>query len=93
MQTHTCSTEALRKNPRYEIGFHSYVHENPLRLTEADERRIYAQAMEIFEKHVGRKPTGFRSAAWDLTESTVKIVKEMGFLYESSMMADRPARP
>jgi peptidoglycan-N-acetylglucosamine deacetylase len=44
--------------------------------------------MKIFEKHVGKRPVGFRSAAWDLTESTIEIVKEMGFLYESSMMAD-----
>lgn len=75
-------------NPRNEIGFHSYVHENPMRLTAVDERRIYEQAMEIFVRHVGRRPTGFRSAAWDLTESTISIVREMGFLYESSMMAD-----
>lgn len=74
--------------PRHEFGFHSYVHENPLRLNEGDERRIYGQAMDIFVRHVGKRPVGFRSAAWDLTESTVKIVKEMGFLYESSMMAD-----
>jgi peptidoglycan/xylan/chitin deacetylase (PgdA/CDA1 family) len=88
MELHPEVIKQLRDNPRYEIGFHSYVHENPLQLTEAEERRVYAQAMEIFVKHVGRKPVGFRSAAWDLTESTIKIVKEMGFLYESSMMAD-----
>lgn len=88
MELHPEVVQELKKHPRYEIGFHSYVHENPLKLNEADERRIYAQAMEIFLKHVGKRPVGFRSAAWDLTESTIKIVKEMGFLYESSMMAD-----
>ena len=36
----------------------------------------------------GRKSAGFRSAAWDLTESTIKIVREMGFVYDSSMMSD-----
>ena len=88
MELHPEIVPELLKHPHYEIGFHSYVHENPMRLNERDERRVYEQAMEIFEKHVGRKPVGFRSAAWDLTESTIKIVKEMGFLYESSMMAD-----
>ena len=88
MELHPEVIGAIKKNARNEIGFHSYVHENPLRLTEAEERNIYAQAMVIFEKHVGKKPSGFRSAAWDLTESTIAIVKEMGFLYESSMMAD-----
>jgi len=88
MELHPEVVAGLKDNPKYEIGFHSYVHENPLRLDETDERRIYKFAMEIFEKHVGRRPVGFRSAAWDLTESTIKIVQEMGFLYESSMMAD-----
>ena len=88
MELHPELVPEILKHPEYEIGFHSFVHENPMLLNEADERRIYAQAMEIFVKHVGRKPVGFRSAAWDLTESTIKIVKEMGFLYESSMMAD-----
>lgn len=88
MELHPEVVPAIQADPRNEIGFHSYVHENPLRLNAADERAIYRQAMGIFEKHVGKKPAGFRSAAWDLTESTIAIVKEMGFLYESSMMAD-----
>ena len=88
MELHPQVIRELRDHPKVEIGFHSYVHENPMRLTEAEERKVYAQAMAIFEKHVGRRPVGFRSAAWDLTESTINLVKEMGFLYESSMMAD-----
>lgn len=88
MELHPEVIKELRAEPRYEIGFHSYVHENPMQLTEIEERQVYARAMEIFVKHVGRKPVGFRSAAWDLTESTIRIVKDMGFLYESSMMAD-----
>lgn len=93
MVLHPEIVQALRKHPEYEIGFHSYVHENPLGLSEAEERAVYAKAMKIFVERVGKKPVGFRSAAWDLTPSTIKLVQEMGFLYESSMMADdRPYR-
>ena len=88
MELHPEVVPEILKHPEYEIAFHSYVHENPLRLSEDEERSIYAKALKIFEKHVGRKPLGFRSAAWDLTDSTIKIVKEMGFLYETSMMSD-----
>lgn len=88
MELHPESIKAIIADPRHEIGFHSYVHENPLTLTAAEEREVYARAMEIIVKHTGRRPVGFRSAAWDLTESTIDIVKEMGFLYDSSMMAD-----
>jgi len=88
MEIHPQIMKTLIAEPKYEIGFHSYVHENPLTLSAKQEREVYDKAMKIFIKHVGKKPTGFRSAAWDLTNDTIAIVKEMGFLYESSMMAD-----
>ncbi len=88
MVLHPQVIEELKKHSDYEIGFHSYVHENPLTLSEAEERMVYEKAMKIFVEKVGKRPTGFRSAAWDLTPATIQIVKEMGFLYESSMMAD-----
>jgi len=88
MLLHPEIVQELRKHPEYEIGFHSYVHENPLTLNETQERSVYEKAMAIFVDQVGKKPAGFRSAAWDLTPSTIKLVQEMGFVYESSMMAD-----
>lgn len=88
MVLHPQVIDEIKKHPDYEIGFHSYVHENPLTLTEEQERAVYAKAMKIFVEKVGKRPTGFRSAAWDLTPATIRIVKDMGFLYESSMMAD-----
>ncbi len=88
MVLHPQVIEELKKHSDYEIGFHSYVHENPLTLSEAEERAVYAKAMKIFVERVGKRPVGFRSAAWDLTPATIQIVKDMGFLYESSMMAD-----
>ncbi|MDA1064856.1 MAG: polysaccharide deacetylase [Proteobacteria bacterium] len=88
MLLHPEIVQAIRKHPTYEIGFHSYVHENPLDLTPDQERSVYEKALAIFVDQVGKRPVGFRSAAWDLTPSTIKLVQEMGFLYESSMMAD-----
>lgn len=88
MVLHPHIIEEIKKHADYEIGFHSYVHENPLTLSEAEERAVYEKAMKIFVERVGKRPAGFRSAAWDLTPATIQIVKEMGFLYESSMMAD-----
>ncbi len=88
MELHPQVVEMVKTDPRHEFGFHSYVHENPMTLQADEERRIYADTIAQFERHTGVRPVGFRSAAWDLTESTIAIVKEMGFLYESSMMAD-----
>lgn len=88
MILHPEELQAVLKRPQHEIGFHSYVHENPMELKENEEREVYEKAMRIFMEKVGKKPAGFRSAAWDLTPATIKLVKEMGFLYDSSMMAD-----
>ena len=88
MELHPGVVSSIQKASRHEIGFHSYVHENPLQLAAHEERAVYEKAMAIFVKHVGHRPAGFRSAAWDLTPATINLVKEMGFQYESSMMAD-----
>jgi len=88
MELHPEVVGSIKKNPRNEFGFHSYVLENPLALTAEEERATYEKAMAIVTKHVGKRPVGFRSAAWDLTPATIGIVQDMGFLYDSSMMAD-----
>ncbi len=88
MILHPQELQDVLKRPQHEIGFHSYVHENPMELSEQEEREVYEKAMRIFVEKVGKRPVGFRSAAWDLTPATIKLVKEMGFLYDSSMMAD-----
>jgi peptidoglycan/xylan/chitin deacetylase (PgdA/CDA1 family) len=93
MELHPEIVRMIQVDPRHEIGFHSYAHENPLALNAADERAAYEKGLELFVNHVGERPKGFRSAAWDLTPSTIEIVKSLGFLYDSSMMADdRPYR-
>ena len=60
MELHPEVVSAIKTNPRNEFGFHSYVHENPMRLTAAEERSIYAQAMEITRAHtfVSRTASG-----------------------------------
>ena len=88
MVLHPEVIDDIKRRPQHEFGFHSYVHENPLELTEQEEREVYEKAMKIFVEKVGKRPVGFRSAAWDLTPATIRLVKEMGFLYDSSMMAD-----
>jgi peptidoglycan/xylan/chitin deacetylase (PgdA/CDA1 family) len=93
MELHPEVVPLIQQDPRHEFGFHSYAHENPLQLNAADERAAYEKGLKIFVSHVGTRPQGFRSAAWDLTPATIDIVKSLGFVYDSSMMADdRPYR-
>jgi peptidoglycan/xylan/chitin deacetylase (PgdA/CDA1 family) len=88
MELHPEIVPMIQADPRHEIGFHSYAHENPLALNPADEHAAYEKGIKLFVAHVGARPQGFRSAAWDLTPATIGIVKALGFAYDSSMMAD-----
>jgi peptidoglycan/xylan/chitin deacetylase (PgdA/CDA1 family) len=93
MELHPEMVPAIQAAGHHEIGFHSYAHENPLALTAREEQAVYEKGLALFEKHVGEKPRGFRSAAWDLTPATIGIVESLGFVYDSSLMADdRPYR-
>lgn len=93
MELHPTIVRLIKLDPRHEFGFHSYAHENPLRLSAADERAAYEKGLGIFVAHIGTRPLGFRSAAWDLTPATIDIVRSLGFVYDSSLMADdRPYR-
>jgi peptidoglycan/xylan/chitin deacetylase (PgdA/CDA1 family) len=71
----------------HEIGHHGYLHESPVNLTEAEERRVLDQGLEAIDRHVGIRPTGYRSPAWDLSDNSVDLLLEYGFTYDSSMMA------
>jgi peptidoglycan/xylan/chitin deacetylase (PgdA/CDA1 family) len=72
----------------HEIALHGYIHENTSLLDETTERDLMLRARDIIARAAGADPVGFRAAHWDLSLSTLAIVKEMGLAYDSSMMAD-----
>ena len=72
----------------HEIGLHGFIHENNSLLEEDAERALMLKARDTLESILGEAPVGFRSGNWDLSRNTLKIVHEMGLLYDSSLMAD-----
>lgn len=52
------------------------------------------RALEVLER-IGVRPLGYRSPSADLSESTLELVEQHGFVYDSSLMADdyRPFHP
>ena len=85
---HEDAVAKVMSRPQHEIGFHAWVHENPMILTEDQEREVYRKTMDAFQKFTKKAPVGIRTAAWDFTDNTLKLIKEFGFLYDSSLMAD-----
>jgi peptidoglycan-N-acetylglucosamine deacetylase len=87
---HTMMTfpEAFRSivDAGHEIAAHGCYHESVPSLDEAKERDLMQKTIELHEKHVGKRPRGYRSPAWDFTENTLDILEEFGFEWDSSLM-------
>ncbi len=78
----------------HEIAHHSYAHIDPSQQTRDEELADMERALDVLER-IGVRPLGYRSPSADLSESTLELVEEHGFVYDSSLMTDdyRPFRP
>ncbi len=72
----------------HEIGIHGWIHERNSQLDEATERGLMQRASETLARISGKKPAGLRTPSWDYSPFTIKIARDMGLLYDSSLMAD-----
>jgi peptidoglycan/xylan/chitin deacetylase (PgdA/CDA1 family) len=74
-----------------EVGIHSWIHEANTTLPPGVERELTLRATDTLEKLSGRRPVGMRTASWDFSIDTMNIIRELGLLYDSSLMADDDA--
>ncbi|MBL8568403.1 MAG: polysaccharide deacetylase [Phreatobacter sp.] len=72
----------------HEIGLHSWIHELNSVLSYDDERNIMMRSADTLEKVTGVRVVGSRTASWDFSPHTLRITKEMGLAYDTSLMAD-----
>ncbi len=72
----------------HEIAVHGWIHERNTELDADTERRLLVQAVETLTEITGERPVGYRAPSWNFSPNTLDIVRELGFLYESSLMAD-----
>ncbi len=80
--------ELIRKSGRHEFAVHGWIHELNSTLPADVERRLLVQAIDTLTKLTGQRPVGYRAPSWNFSPNTLSIIRELGFLYESSMMAD-----
>ena len=72
----------------HEVGIHGWIHELNSRLGYDVERDLQMRSADTLEKVTGVRPIGIRTPSWDFSPHTLSITREMGLLYDSSMMAD-----
>ncbi|WP_137134105.1 polysaccharide deacetylase [Rhizobium sp. FKY42] len=72
----------------HEIGLHGWIHEVNTKVPPEKERELHFRAADTLEKIIGIRPVGMRTPSWDFSAATLKIQRELGLLYDSSLMAD-----
>ena len=75
----------------HEIAHHGYLHEPMFGLTEDQESAILDRGLEALDAVAGVRPTGYRAPMWELNWHSPKLLRDRGFLYDSSLMdTDHP---
>lgn len=72
----------------HEIGLHGWIHELNSALPYDAERDLMLRASDTLAGITGVRPVGLRTPSWDFSPHTLRIVREMGLAYDSSLMAD-----
>ena len=72
----------------HEIGIHGWIHERNSVLPIEAERDLMLRSADTLESISGVRPVGMRTPSWDFSPNTLTLVREMGLIYDSSLMAD-----
>lgn len=68
-----------------EIGLHGYAHEGAYQMTPAQERDVLVNCMEVAQRLTGKRVRGYRAPMYQLRETTIDLLREFEFLYDSSL--------
>lgn len=85
---HEASMKAIMQPGHHEVGLHGWIHERNSQLDGPTERDLLTRAANALEMATGKRPVGMRTPSWDYSPSTIQIARELGLLYDSSLMAD-----
>ena len=88
LQLHPEMADVIKQSGRHEFGVHGWIHETNTLLPGAVERDLVKRALDYLTQVTGTRPVGYRAPSWNFSPHTLAIIRELGFKYESSMMAD-----
>lgn len=70
----------------FEIGNHTYSHSIGFSSLSKEEKKMeIIKCHEMILKTTGIPPHGFRAPGWEIDETTLEILEEIGYLYDSSI--------
>lgn len=68
----------------HEIGAHGYSHENPVDMSEQQERDVMEKSLEVLANLTGGQPRGYTAPWWEMSARTADLLLEFGFDYDHS---------
>ena len=80
--------DIIQESGRHEFGVHGWIHELNTELDAETERELVSRATNYLEDVTGTRPVGYRAPSWNFSQNTLSIIRGLGFLYDSSLMAD-----
>ena len=83
--------KTIKQSGRHEFAVHGWIHELNTTLPDSAERALLTKAIAELTQLTGTKPTGYRAPSWNFSPNTLSILRDLGFRYESSLMADERA--
>lgn len=75
----------------HEVGHHGHEHFAPDSIDATSQRTELELGLAALADVAGEAPSGYRAPGWALTETTLELLGELGFGWDSSLMhADEP---
>jgi len=87
LETFPEDTEAILAGD-HEVGCHGWFHEDFSILDVPTQRSILERSIEAVVRFTGAAPRGHRAPYWELGAETLELIEDVGFVYDSSLMAD-----
>lgn len=85
---HSNNTSSIRAvhDAGHEIANHTMTHAQGFRLLSLEQKEAEIAGMEqICEEVTGERPVGFRSPGWNIGDDALPILRDRGYLYDSSV--------
>jgi peptidoglycan/xylan/chitin deacetylase (PgdA/CDA1 family) len=70
----------------HEIAHHSYIHENPNKLSREEELEFLQRGIDCIVKATGRRPRGYRAPSYAFSRYTLDFLLAEGFEYDASLL-------
>ena len=88
LQLNPGQADLIKQAGHHEFAVHGWIHEMNTSLDAATERALLVRAIDYLEEVTGERPVGYRAPSWNFSPNTLDILRELDFLYDSSLMAD-----